>query len=139
VTTRKCSAVNGCSYMSVFIAGKMYVGVVGASALRSEVWWMDEQGESSSFHTSLPQGYHTNHGRSSTGYLRNKVQPALYLPISGALCGELGHLFCRNPFFLVIDALGYHRRFECAYRPFILIGPYPRPSFDNIIDRKESE
>lgn len=31
-TTRTCSAVSGCSYMSVFIAGNTYVGVPGASA-----------------------------------------------------------------------------------------------------------
>lgn len=36
-TTRTCSAVSGCSYISVFIAGNTYVGVVGASARSTDV------------------------------------------------------------------------------------------------------
>lgn len=34
----RCSLVKGCSYMSVFIAGKMYVGVDGARARKSDVY-----------------------------------------------------------------------------------------------------
>lgn len=40
-TTRRCSAVSGCSYMSVFIAGNTYVGVVGASARSRDVCWSE--------------------------------------------------------------------------------------------------
>lgn len=39
-TTLICSAVSGCSYMSVFMAGNTYVGVVGASARSREVCWV---------------------------------------------------------------------------------------------------
>lgn len=39
-TTLICSAVSGCSYISVFIAGKTYVGVVGARARNREVYPM---------------------------------------------------------------------------------------------------
>jgi len=37
LTTRKCSVVNGCSYIIVFIAGNMYVGVWGDNARSREV------------------------------------------------------------------------------------------------------
>ena len=37
-TIRRCSTVSGCSYMKVFIAGKMYVGVVGVNALSRDVY-----------------------------------------------------------------------------------------------------
>ncbi len=36
-TVRRCCWVRGCSYMSVFMAGKTYVGVVGARARNRDV------------------------------------------------------------------------------------------------------
>ena len=38
LTIRICSAVRGCSYIKVFIAGKIKVGVVGASARIRDVY-----------------------------------------------------------------------------------------------------
>jgi len=41
---RRCSAVSGCSYMKVFIAGKTYVGVVGVNALSRDVYVIPLEG-----------------------------------------------------------------------------------------------
>ena len=52
-TMRRCSAVRGCSYIRVFIAGKTYVGVVGESARTREVFGFLEAGSAGSTTDSL--------------------------------------------------------------------------------------
>ena len=81
LTIRKCSAVSGCSYMKVFMAGKIYVGVVGDRARMRDVCrkgLLQHACDSESW--SLQPGCRTDRGQSLRACLLSTERQEQCLP-----------------------------------------------------------
>ena len=121
-TIRICSAVNGCSYINVFIAGNTYVGVVGANArstdvcptstrtrnMRSEHVFSAcscKKGPPHATHSpttrvidaDLPRGCHSFHGLFSTTCSQSRGRSGRRPPSASVRCAGWGPRSCTNP------------------------------------------
>lgn len=142
-TTRTCSAVSGCSYISVFIAGNTYVGVERANARSTDV--CAEQTtpcvQRVTRHTvrahTLPRGCHSFREQSSTTCSPNRVQSTLCPPISSVRCAKSDPQSCTQPGTrgsVSVSVPVPPPRNKNSYGPFVFIGPHPGACIPNGLD-----